>query len=95
MSDSADLEKQLEDAIVSYHKAVENVGSFEAKLREARRAETDALTDDSVDEKRIVKAVAEAQGLQSVFSRRLQLAQEKVLQPSPQSRPSPKFSPRI
>ena len=95
MSDSADLKKQLEDAIVSYHKAVENVGSFETKLRETRRPETDALTDDSGDEKRIVKAVAEAQGLQSVLAGDCNWLKRRSLQPSPQSRPSPKFSPRI
>lgn len=77
---SADLKKQLADAIDAYHKEIENVGSFETKLREARKAEADALTDDSGDEKKIVKAVAESQGLQAVYSRRLELAREKVPQ---------------
>ena len=52
MSDSADLKKQLEVAIAAYHKAIENVRTFEAKLREARAAEAAAVNDDSGDEKK-------------------------------------------
>jgi hypothetical protein len=78
VSDSTDLKKQLAAAIAAYHKEIENVATFETKLREVRKAEAVALTDDSGDEKKIVKAVAESQGLQAVYSRRLELAKEKV-----------------
>jgi RNAse (barnase) inhibitor barstar len=78
MSDSADLHKQLKAALAAYRKATENADSFEAKLRDAKKAEADALTDDGGDEKKIVKAVAESQGLQAVYSRRLELARQKV-----------------
>jgi hypothetical protein len=77
-STAPELRKELEKALADYHQAIEHVKSFEAKLREAREAEATAVTDDSGDEKRIVKAVTESQGLQAVYSRRLQLAQEKV-----------------
>jgi hypothetical protein len=78
-STALELRQELEAAIANYHQAIENAKGFEAKLREARKAEAIALTDDSnADEKRIVKAVSESQGLQSVFSRRLELAKRKV-----------------
>ena len=72
------MKKELEDAIASYHKSIESVRAFEAKLREARQAEAAAVNDDYGDEKKIVKAVAEAQGLQAVYSRRLELARQKI-----------------
>jgi hypothetical protein len=78
MNDTTDLKKQLKAAIAAYHKATENADSFETKLREAKKAEADALTDDDGDEKRLVKAIGESQGLQAVFSRRLELARAKV-----------------
>jgi len=77
-STAPELRQELEVAIVAYRKAIENVRSFEINLQEARRAEAVAVTDDGGDEKKIVKAVSESQGLQAVYSRRLELAGRKV-----------------
>jgi len=79
-TDTADLKKQLEAAIASYHKALENVRAFEGRLREARQGEATAVNDDSGDEKRIVKAVAESQGLQAVYSRRAEVGKAKIVE---------------
>jgi hypothetical protein len=77
-STAPELRKALEAAIANYRKTIENARSFETKLREAGRAEAAAVTDDGADERKIVKAVAEAQGLQAVYSRRAELAKQKV-----------------
>jgi hypothetical protein len=77
-STAPELRQELKESIASYHKAIEHAQSFEAKLREARKAEVDALTDDATDEKKVVKTVAENLGLQQVYSRRAELAKQKV-----------------
>ena len=77
-STALELRQELEAAITSYRKKIEDVRAFEAKLREARAAEASAVNDDSADERRTVKAIAEAQGLQAVYSRRVELAKAKV-----------------
>jgi hypothetical protein len=77
-STALELRQELEAAITSYRKKIEDVRAFETRLREARKAEADAVNDDSADEKKTVKAIAEAQGLQAVYSRRAELAKAKV-----------------
>jgi hypothetical protein len=73
-----ELRKELEVAIAAYRKAIENVRALESKLREARQAEATAVNDDSGDEKKIVRAVSEAVGLQSVYSRRIEWPRRRL-----------------
>lgn len=76
--DTADLKKQLEAAIAAYKAALKNVSDFEGKLAVSRKSEADALSDDSADERATVRKISEAQGLQAVFSRRAEIARQKV-----------------
>ena len=75
--------------------AVENVRRFEAKVWEARKAEAEALTDHSGDERNIVKRISDAQGLATFFLHGRNWPKRRFQQPLPQSRPSSKPSPRI
>jgi hypothetical protein len=75
---AAELRKELRKSIEAYHAAIEHVRSFDTKMAEARQAEVKAVTDDSGDEKKIVRAVSEAQGLASVYSRRKAIAEKKI-----------------
>lgn len=61
-----------------YQAAVAAVADFEGKLAKAKADEASALTDDTAPEAKVVSRIRDAQGLQQVFSRRLELARERI-----------------